>query len=408
MGGAYIPNPQGTLPYKQSFGQVFGETMQAVAATISDYYEKKRTKAQQGAQTQLQLMQAGLGGNPRDLIRSLKQGYDINVTEESVRAIQAQAQVRAQMQQQQMQAQTEKAQAEAQSTQIRSKLETGMVEAASAGDMAKATNLQRVAGMIDPNYRPQNLFQAMTPEQQSEAIKQSFRQPIATLAQSLTAEYGAETATKIAEWMYTGGPPPPELKTSGMSPTQIGRVADISTAFAHQDGTPVTATEAAAVVKTGAIPGTWVSLGAKQREQEFKLRQGADRRAADEFMEAKKQYAEQKELRGKQLEETQERTALMKRSREEAEAEHKRIAQDHQAQKLIGVYRELIKNASGDDRRKLEVELVQQLRAMGYDIDAKIVGHWGLGWLGYGRRVETTRPSTETPTSAEDIDRLLR
>jgi len=404
MGGMYIPNPPGTLPYKQPFGQVFGQTMQAVAATISDYYEKKRAKAQQGAQVQLQLMQAGLGGNPRDLIRSLKHGYDINITEESVRAIQAQAQVRSQLEQQQMQAQTKVAEAQAKQLEVQGKFReqwTSAVEGGNASRLARLREIGPALGMPVPE---------LSQEQRQRLYELQAGAPVATLATTLAEKFGYDlkTAQEAARSMILGTPWPAGASVGAPSREVVDRALDITTHFQTVNGEPIPIQQAIVAVQTGNYPTSWASSTKVQSDRLFELQQSANQRAVDEFMESKKEYLESKTLREKQLEETQERTALLKQQREEVEAEHKRIAQDHVAQRLIGVYRELIKNASGDDRRKLEVELVQQLRAMGYDIDAKIVGHWGLGWLGYGRRVETTRPSTETPASKEDLDRLLK
>jgi len=176
MGVNISPVPAGALPYKEGFGQAMGDAMQSVAATISNYYTQKKQMAQQSADTQIKLMQMGLGGDPKTLIKSLKQGYNIPVTEDSVRAMQAQQQATIQAQQQQAQAQLQESQAKIKEIQDQQAWRKQVGEAFASKDPYKIMQTVRqgqVEGFADPRLDIMEHLaeQDLTPDQLKGVLK---------------------------------------------------------------------------------------------------------------------------------------------------------------------------------------------------------------------------------------------
>lgn len=404
---SYIPNPPGTLPYKQSFGEVFGESMASVANTIAQYHQQKKQQAAQSVDVQIKLMQAGLGGDPKALIKNLKKAYDININEDSVRAMQVQAATRQQQEQEQMSAQTEQMKATAQLTQEKAKEAearrqwvTLVGEAAKSGDygkLAKAITQGQLAGYVDKGFDIMSMaaLDKMTPEQFNKGVEarqtqlitgQDPRQLIQSLLadKQLVEQYGLKGVQKIGESLITTGKLPDDLPQQP-DKQQIQQAMQFSEMYGVDPKTALFYTQHPDTIPPGLKP---LDVEAQKKREE--LQQKEYNLRLQEFQEGKREFNEQQkqqtEQRGALAEEQKARTKLLNKQIEAFDEAHK----DAKDQRQLGrelQYWKVVLNQPGLSKDARTEMLNQMSKSLG--IDQQFIREY----MGWGSIVPQTTPS---------------
>jgi hypothetical protein len=151
----YLPNPPGTLPYKQGAGQVaaqgFSQGIEKAAGVIDEYYKRKRQMAQQTFQNQFALAQAGLPVDAKKMIKAGK-AIGISLGEKDVQEYQAQLK-------QTRQAETAKAVAEAGQAEAQTQLTQQQVELGKQR-VGLANTIQGALKSKDPSALAGSILQA--------------------------------------------------------------------------------------------------------------------------------------------------------------------------------------------------------------------------------------------------------
>lgn len=395
MGVTYIPNPQGTLPYKQNFSQVFGDSMSQVAATIQQYYERKKQEAGQAVDVNLKLMQAGLGGDPKTLIKSLKKAYNININEDTIHAMQVQTANRQKLEMEQQQAETQKSAAQAQLTQQQAEQQKQVTQW--QGDTLKMLGNKDYQGLARQVVKGQLLgaipkdfdmasmaaMEKMSPDQWDNLIKARQTQMITgqdpheltmkimsdpELVQAIGGT--GEAVNKFVQEFTQTGKLPDNL-TLAPNSKKLQQAMDLSERYGVDAKTALGYVEHPNLIPSNLKP---LSVDAMQKEQQFREKEYGLRWA--EFQESKKQFQQQmveREKTKKELTPEQEaRTKLLNKQIEAFDEERQTRKDDRSMGRELQAWRVLISGEKDDTKR--EALMNEASKALGLDV--QIIHHW--------------------------------